>query len=163
MNFNKFYILFAIFISNLTIISSKNSDIVKNNGFYINLSNDEKMHLIIGSLDSGLYKIFSNFQNDKNTDALSMSISMGIEKYKAMLYEINPSIHTNSMYLYFFEYSAYLCKYGRTAEFLATLNIKERTALFTLCYKCWLDCYNKQLNTNLSYTLDDINEYFAKL
>ncbi len=131
-------------------------------GFYANLSNEEKMHLLIGSLDQGLLFMFSNYQTNKNVAQLAATVNLGIERYKAMMYDIDNQMHVNTMYLHFLEYSHYLCKYGQTAEFLASLSAQDRIDIFTTCYQQWAITYNAQLNANLSFLLDDLNEHFSK-
>ena len=130
-------------------------------GFYANLSNEEKMHLLIGSLDKGLLFMLSNYQTNKNVAQLAATMNVGIEKYKTMMYDIDNEMHVNIMYLHFLEYSYYLCKYGQTADFLETLTTQERTEIFTVCYEQWLIKYNVELNANLAFLLNDLTEHFS--
>lgn len=163
MFLNKNYFFTLIFMMNSNFISS-NPEIEttqQTRGFYANLSNEEKMHLLIGSLDKGLLFMFTNYQANKNVAQLGATVNAGIEKYKSMMYDIDNEMHTNIMYLHFLEYSHYLCKYGQTSDFLETLTPEERIEIFTICYQQWLIAYNTQLNTNLSYLLDDLNEHFS--
>ncbi len=160
MFFNKSYLTILILMSH-TYLCSSDENSLQTRGFYANLSNEEKMHLLIGSLDKGLLFMFSNYQANKNVAQLAATINLGIEKYKTMMYDIDNEMHINTMYLHFLEYSHYLCKYGQTADFLKELSEQDRSDIFTVCYEQWRISYNTQLDSNLSYLLDDLNEYFS--
>lgn len=136
---------------------------IDNTGLYVNLSNDEKMQLIIAALDEGLCQIFINYQNNQDANQLFVSLGSGIEKNKAIFSAMNIILDQNAMYLKFFDYCYFLCKFGKTGQFLATLSAQDRTTIFNLCYDGWLTYYTEHLNDNLAFILDDLDEFFANL
>lgn len=151
-------ILFACITSMYVTVLSVGTD---NFGFYTNLSDNEKMYLIVGALDEGLYQMFVNFHNNQDAGQLCALLSVGLEKNKAIFSALNINMHPNVMYLTFLENAYFLCKYGKTGQFLATLSSEDRSAIFNICYNCWVTDYMNQLNLNLANMLDDLDEHFA--
>lgn len=161
MFFDKNFMIILLFIIHMPLVVL--SGATDNFGFYTNLSDNEKMYLIIGALDEGLVQILTTFQNNQDAEQLCALLSAGLEKNKAIFSALNINMHPNLMYLTFLENAYFLSKYGKTAEFLATLSAVDRTNIITSCYNCWLASYTAHLNLNLSYMIDDLNEYFAIL
>lgn len=163
MFLNKYFMILLLFVTHFSSNSLFAVIPIDNTGLYVNLSNDEKMQLIIAALDEGLCQIFVNFQNNKDANQLFVLLGAGIEKNKAIFSAMNINLDQNAMYLKFFDYCYFLCKFGRTGQFLATLTIEDRTTIFNLCYDGWLTYYTQHLNDNLAFILDDLNEFFANL
>ncbi|MBP6892301.1 hypothetical protein KBB68_01840 [Candidatus Babeliales bacterium] len=163
MTFNKYFMILLFLSTNFSFNSLLAIIPIDNTGLYVNLSNDEKMQLIIAALDDGLCQIFVNYQNNKNQDQLFISLGSGIEKNKAIFSAMNIILDQNAMYLKFFDYCYFLCKFGKAGQFLATLSAEDRISIFNLCYNGWLTYYTDHLNENLAFILDDLNEFFVTL
>ena len=81
MFLNKYFMIWLLFV-NMNFHSLFAVIPIDNTGLYVNLSNDEKMQLIIAALDDGLCQIFVNYQNNKDAAQLLYCLVMVSKKIK---------------------------------------------------------------------------------